>query len=63
MKCLICGKKFIKRRVDSVCCSNGCKNLRASRRYSERKRLGIAVKRVRTSLKSPKTALTDDTSC
>ena len=36
MACVICGKMFMKRRKDSVCCSNRCKSLRGSRRYRER---------------------------
>ena len=35
-KCVICGKMFMKRRADSVCCSNKCKNLKFSRQRSAR---------------------------
>lgn len=34
--CVICGKPFLKRRKDSVCCSNKCKAIRGTRRYRKR---------------------------
>ena len=33
VECVICGKLFMPRRSDSVCCSNKCSNVRHKRRF------------------------------